>query len=97
MLFDNNITDISPLRNLVNLRELDLSENEISNLTPLENLVNLEKLNLCYNNIIDISPLENLINLKELDLVMNPASVSHQIDELRRRLPGCIITEYKEH
>lgn len=60
--------DLSPLRTLTNLVELDLYGNEISDITPLESLDKLEKLNLISNNIRDISPIKNLTALTSLKL-----------------------------
>jgi len=34
----NNITDITPLKNLVSLKSLDIRGNNIEDLTPLEKL-----------------------------------------------------------
>ena len=47
---------INTLSNLINLRELDLSENNISEISALIELTNLSILYLYSNNIIDISP-----------------------------------------
>ncbi|MGE5701250.1 MAG: leucine-rich repeat domain-containing protein, partial [Clostridia bacterium] len=41
---DNQLTDLTPLKNLQNLKILDLSRNQIHDLSPLLNLINLEKL-----------------------------------------------------
>jgi hypothetical protein len=62
-LANNQITDLSPLAELTNLRELFLNNNQISDLMPLAGLTNLQSLNLYDNQIIDISPLANLTNL----------------------------------
>jgi Leucine-rich repeat (LRR) protein len=73
-LWDNNITDISPLAGLTNLTELDLEVNKISDITPLDALTNLSKLYLWDNNVSDISPLAGLTNLTELSLWGNNIS-----------------------
>ncbi len=70
----NQIRDISPLANLVNLSKLYLRENKLSDISPLANLVNLSELNLRGNQLSDISPLANLVNLSELDLRGNQIS-----------------------
>jgi len=63
---DNNISDITPLAGLTNLRTLHLHDNNISDLTPLAGLTNLQELVLNKNNISDLTPLAGLTNLKEL-------------------------------
>ncbi len=69
-----NISDISPLAGLTNLKELDLGGNKISDISPLARLTNLQELDLDKNSISDISPLAGLTNLKELDLFENRIS-----------------------
>lgn len=67
----NYIEDVSPLENLIHLKELHLSGNKVSNINPLANLTNLEVLNLFLNQVEDIVVLENLVQLKELELSRN--------------------------
>lgn len=74
----NNISDLTPLAGLTNLRELGLGVNNISDITPLEGLTNLEELYLLENNITDLSPLEGLKNLKDLWLWDNPITASQK-------------------
>ncbi len=67
----NEISDLSPLSGMTNLKELDLSTNNITDISVLSGLTNLTVLNLGDNNISDISPLAGLTNLKELNLFRN--------------------------
>lgn len=68
---ENEISDISPLKDLKNLKYLELQRNRITDVSPLANLKNLEFLKL-YNNIIEnVKPLKDLTNLTELDLHNN--------------------------
>jgi Leucine-rich repeat (LRR) protein len=69
-----NISDITPLEGLTNLKELNLWINNISDLTPLAGLTNLTMLNLQENNISDITPLAGLTNLTMLNLFRNNIS-----------------------
>ena len=69
---DMLITDILSLKNLINLKYLNLGSNQISDISPLKNLMNLGTLFLWRNQISDISPLVNLINLKNLHIGCNP-------------------------
>lgn len=73
-LWDNNITDLSPLAGLTKLRMLAVPGNNISDITPLAGLTNLEELYLARNNISDLSPLAGLTNLEWLSLWENNIS-----------------------
>ncbi len=67
-----NISDISPLATLTNLKELSLNQNRlIKDISPLANLTELEYLDIFGNLIKDLSPLANLIKLKYLNLRYN--------------------------
>jgi Leucine-rich repeat (LRR) protein len=68
----NQITDISPLKDLTHLNSLTLWDNEISDISALENLTNLTYLDLDGNNITDITKLKSLTNLEVLYLHDNP-------------------------
>ncbi len=57
ILWNNNITDISPLGSLFGLKILNLGRNNISDITALQNLENLEQLFLWDNQITDLLPL----------------------------------------
>ena len=63
-----NTLDLGPLRNLDNLRKLDIRNSYISDLEPLRNLSNLRELNLRYNKISDIGAIVNLVNLVKLEI-----------------------------
>lgn len=81
-LYNNQITDISPLANLSKLKSLNLGNNDISDITPLSSLGNLMVLNLSVNKISDISPLAGLTNLSELGLYNNEVSDFSPIENL---------------
>ena len=70
-LLNNNITDISALRNQKQLRVLSLGWNRIQEVSPIAELTNLESLGLWNNQITDISPLGSLHNLYYLDVSGN--------------------------
>ena len=70
----NQITDISSISDMSELKELSLKDNRVEDLSKLQNLINLQKLNLETNKISDISPLKQLKDLKELDLSDNNIS-----------------------
>ena len=70
----NQISDLSPLAGLINLRNLSLIRNPISDLSALSGLANLNELHLHGNQITDIGPLSGLINLTVLGLNGNEIS-----------------------
>ena len=68
----NQLSNITPLKNLTNLNTLDISHNQIIDISALKDLTNLNSLNISHNNIlIDITPLKNLTNLNTLDISHN--------------------------
>ena len=73
-LSSNNISDVSPLAGLTELRHLYIRGNNISDVSPLSELTKLEQLNLSSNNISDVSPLSGLTKLEQLDLSSNNIS-----------------------
>ena len=73
----SNISDLSPVAGLINLRGLNVSESNVSDLSPLAGLINLEYLRFSRNrSVSDISPLAGLINLKTI------GSWGHSISDL---------------
>ncbi len=71
VLKERNISDISPLQQLIHLQDLDLSLNLISDILPLYQLTQLNELDLSGNQIFDINALNNLNNLIGLNLNYN--------------------------
>ncbi len=67
----NNISDLSPLEELVNIISLDLSYNQIVSIQPLAHLTQISTLNLSYNYIHNLEPLKNHIQLSKVDLSHN--------------------------
>ena len=82
----NDISDLSPLKNLTNLTVLVLSGNSILDVSPLRNLTNLTVLLLDRNLIMDVSPLRNLIDLTILGLSYNPVQDASSIRDLENHL-----------
>ena len=83
-LHKNQILDVSPLKNLTRLRDLDLDGNRIANVSPLSALTNLTILDLDDNQISDVSSLNILKNLKFLDLHDNLISDVTPLMDLTR-------------
>ena len=73
-LRDNQISDISLIAGLTELRELEINRNTISDISPVRGLTNLTLLVFKGNQIFDISPIVGLINLRRLYISDNPIS-----------------------
>ena len=74
-LSGQNVTDLTPLSELTQLRKLDLGWcNTIIDITPLAQLTQLTWLSLFRNRIIDIAPLAQLKQLIDLNLGSNEIS-----------------------
>ena len=67
-LVESEVTDLSPLENLTNLKELFVDHTQVSDLSPLEELTNLERLSVNHTQICDISHLAKLKKLEYLSL-----------------------------
>ncbi len=70
-LENGQISDLSPLRNMPNLKEIILRGNKITNLSPIENMTQITYLDLSQNQISDITNLQNFNALKKLWLGEN--------------------------
>ena len=86
----SQITDVTPLAQLTDLRMLGLGLNRITDLTPLAELTKLKTLWLSDNQIADIMPLAKLTKLRTLYLARNPIP-DEQKAMLRKALPKCRI------
>ena len=73
-LYDNNISDLSPLAGLTGLTALVFSGNQVSDLSPLTGLTNLTFLQAFVNRISDLSPLAGLTSLEVLWMGANRIS-----------------------
>lgn len=67
-----NISDITPISELTELRGLFLFDNNISDISVISNLTKLNGLNLINNQIKDVTPILGLKNLRILGLSGNP-------------------------
>jgi hypothetical protein len=66
--FDTNVSDLSPLAELKNLKELDLNNFHVSDLSALAELKNVKELYLSGTQASDLSPLAELEDLTTLYL-----------------------------
>ena len=84
-LNENEIADISPLRNLKKLKYIELQRNRIVDVSPLSGLTELRYLKL-YNNLIeDVTPLAGLTKLKGLDLHYNVTVTKEEGKEVKSK------------
>ena len=82
MLYDNKITEIHGLDNLVNLQQLHLDSNQITEIKGLNKLIGLQMLDLCYNQIKEIKGLDKLASLQKLYLSNNHITEIKGFDNL---------------
>ena len=78
----NEISDLSPLSNLTNLRFLSLHHNSISDVSPLSDLTSLITLSLHRNSISDASAFSGLTSLRHLSLFDNSISDVSPLSDL---------------
>ena len=86
------LTDVSALANLTQLKVLGLDNNKLTEVNGLEKLMQLEGLRIEGNQLVDVRPLSKLTQLKWIVLDGNPSLTKAQIDELQKALPKCEIS-----
>ncbi|OHD15256.1 MAG: hypothetical protein A2Y34_05960 [Spirochaetes bacterium GWC1_27_15] len=82
-LLDNQINDISVLKDLKSLTHLDLRNNQINDISVLKDLKSLISLNLYSNQITNISALKELKSLTFLYLGLNQINDISALKELK--------------
>lgn len=65
------ISDISYLKNLNNIRDLDVNHNKIEDISVLEYLTNIERMDISYNEIINIEVFKHLRKIYCIDISNN--------------------------
>jgi len=81
------LTDVSALAGLKNLKSLNLYGNPIADVSPLAGLTKLEELQLGYCQITNLKPLMGLKQLTHLYLQNNKGLTKSEVDALRKQLP----------
>ena len=76
-LSNNNLTDVTDLKDLHQLERLYLSNNHISLIDSLSNLTVLQVLDISYNDVDDLSPLFELSHLSYLNIMGNRIPAWH--------------------
>lgn len=84
------VTDLTPLRHLKQLKQLLLHKTNVSDLSPISNLEHLKTLNLNFSNFSDLSP---LTKMSCLDTVFLWGTNVDRNSEVVKRLQekGCTI------
>lgn len=65
---DTEVTDLSPIKDLVNLQDLNISKTKINSLEFIKNLKNLRTLKCGKTNLTDLNGIEELQNLETLQV-----------------------------
>ncbi|MCG9895570.1 MAG: hypothetical protein MH204_08860, partial [Fimbriimonadaceae bacterium] len=73
-LWGSDVSDISPLAGLTDLRDLNLPGTKVSDVSALAGLTGLEELGLWDTQVADLSPLKELTALAHLSLRSTPIS-----------------------
>ncbi len=81
-LSNNNLTDVTDLRELHQVERLYLANNHIGMIDSLSNLIVLQVLDISYNDVDDLSPLFDLTHLSYLN-VMGNRIPSWQLEQLQ--------------
>ena len=76
-LSNNNLTDVTDLKDLHQLERLYLSNNHIALIDSLSNLTVLQVLDISYNDVDDLSPLFELSHLSYLNIMGNRIPAWH--------------------
>ena len=85
ILKQNGIADISELKDLINLRTLDVSANqEITDADAIEKMVKLESLNISFNKITSVDALSNLENLEYISMSNNQITQLPDLSKLTK-------------
>ena len=71
MVYNNRISDLSPISRLPQLVRLNVGRNRISDLRPLQRMTELRRVVLTDNRIIDLRPLARLVKVTFLSVGAN--------------------------
>jgi internalin A len=78
------LNDLSPLKNLTALQQLSVNSTQVSDLSPLENLTALQQLFFNWTPVSDLSPLKDLKQLKVLNIALTQVSDLSPLKNLNR-------------
>lgn len=83
-LENNEIVDLTPIKDLKLLQSIDLSSNKIESLEALAGLVQSQYLQVSKNGIVDLGPLRGMANLRSLYAAENKIKSIEPISGLRK-------------
>ena len=83
-LENNEIADLTPIKDLKLLQSIDLSSNKIESLEALAGLVQSQYLQVSKNGILDLGPLRGMANLRSLYAAENKIKSIEPISGLRK-------------
>ena len=89
---DQGFSDLNLVRELTNIKTLELLNTSVTDLSPVKDLINLEELVIRVSPVSDIEPIKVLKNLKLLLLEDCINITDEQIEELKRALPDLKIS-----
>lgn len=85
ILKQDGITDISPVKNLVNLTVFDVSVNrEIQDVSAIADMTKLKKLNISFNKVENIDAISGLVSLEYADVSKNNISTLPDMSKLEK-------------
>ncbi len=97
-LRSQNVSDVAPLRGILNLTELNLRDNGVMDVSPLAELRSLRRLNLANNQVTSVSELFDLGALETMHLGFNNVAdvrpLQHLMSLKELRLQGNRITDF---
>lgn len=83
--------DFTPLKNLKNLRYLELFITEFRDTSLLSEMEHLEDLNICYTQVDDITPILKLKNIQHLWMNYTPRINAEERQQLHDTFPNAVI------
>ena len=78
----NQVSDLSPIAGLINLRRIGFGKNPISDLSPLRGLRNLTFINGRESKVSDLSPIAGLTRLTHIDFTFTDPPVIHDTKQV---------------
>ena len=81
-IIDSKLSDLTPLENLMNIKELTIEDTQVQDFSPLAKIRGLTKLILTGRNVRDISPIAQLPNLEQLAIYRSELSDITPIAEM---------------
>lgn len=83
-LENNEIADLSPIKELKLLQSVTLAGNKITDLAPLEGLTKMQLLDISRNQVTDLNPVKGMENLRDLWAADNQIKSLDPVRELKK-------------